>query len=112
MKERRKSPLGDSGHVLNDKDDVTQLLILRFQQLLSEGLLSPGTKLPPERELAANFGVARSSLRPALKVLEIMGVITQKVGDGSYLNRDASSVLAVPMEFSFSSTTLRFTNSP
>jgi GntR family transcriptional repressor for pyruvate dehydrogenase complex len=101
MKERRKSPLGDSGHVLNDKDDVTQLLILRFQQLLSEGLLSPGTKLPPERELAANFGVARSSLRPALKVLEIMGVITQKVGDGSYLNRDASSVLAVPMEFLF-----------
>jgi GntR family transcriptional regulator, transcriptional repressor for pyruvate dehydrogenase complex len=101
MKERRKSPLGDSGHILNEKEDVTQLLILRFQQLLSEGLLSPGTKLPPERELAANFGVARSSLRPALKVLEIMGVITQKVGDGSYLNKDASSVLAVPMEFLF-----------
>jgi GntR family transcriptional repressor for pyruvate dehydrogenase complex len=101
MKERRKSLLAGSGHVLNDKEDVTQLLILRFQQLLSDGLLSPGTKLPPERELAANFGVARSSLRPALKVLEIMGVITQKVGDGSYLNKDASSVLAVPMEFLF-----------
>jgi GntR family transcriptional repressor for pyruvate dehydrogenase complex len=101
MRQRRESPLGDSGHVLNEKEDVTQLLILRFQQLLSEGLLSPGTKLPPERELAANFGVARSSLRPALKVLEIMGVITQKVGDGSYLNKDASSVLAVPMEFLF-----------
>jgi GntR family transcriptional repressor for pyruvate dehydrogenase complex len=101
MKERRKSPLGNSEHVLNDKEDVTQLLILRFQQLLSEGVLTPGTKLPSERELAANFGVARSSLRPALKVLEIMGVITQKVGDGSYLNQDASSVLAVPMEFLF-----------
>lgn len=101
MKQRRNSPLGDSGHVLSEKEDVTQLLILRFQQLLSEGLLSPGTKLPPERELAADFGVARSSLRPALKVLEIMGVITQKVGDGSYLNKDASSVLAVPMEFLF-----------
>jgi GntR family transcriptional regulator, transcriptional repressor for pyruvate dehydrogenase complex len=101
MKVRQKSLLTDGGHVLNDKEDVTQLLILRFQQLLSEGLLAPGTKLPPERELAANFGVARSSLRPALKVLEIMGVITQKVGDGSYLNKDASSVLAVPMEFLF-----------
>jgi GntR family transcriptional regulator, transcriptional repressor for pyruvate dehydrogenase complex len=101
MKERRRAPLGDHGHVLNEKEDVTQLLILRFQQLLSDGLLAPGTKLPPERELAANFGVARSSLRPALKVLEIMGVITQKVGDGSYLNNDASSVLAVPMEFLF-----------
>jgi GntR family transcriptional repressor for pyruvate dehydrogenase complex len=99
MKARAKALLSESGHVLNDKEDVTQLLILRFQQLLSEGLLSPGTKLPPERELAASFGVARSSLRPALKVLEIMGVITQKVGDGSYLNKDASSVLAVPMEF-------------
>ena len=101
MRETGRSALGDVGHVLNDKEDVTQLLILRFQQLLSDGLLSPGTKLPPERELAASFGVARSSLRPALKVLEIMGVITQKVGDGSYLNKDASSVLAVPMEFLF-----------
>lgn len=101
MNGRRKSPLGDSEHILGTKEDVTHLLILRFQQLLSDGVLSPGTKLPSERELAANFGVARSSLRQALKVLEIMGVITQKVGDGSYLNKDASSVLAVPMEFLF-----------
>jgi len=101
MQEGRKSKLANIGSILADRDDVTHLLILRFQQLLSDGLLSPGTKLPPERELAANFGIARSSLRPALKVLEIMGVITQKVGDGSYLNKDASSVLAVPMEFLF-----------
>ena len=101
MDGRRKSPIGASEHILRNKDDVTHLLILRFQQLLSDGVLAPGTKLPSERELAANFGVARSSLRQALKVLEIMGVITQKVGDGSYLNNDASSVLAVPMEFLF-----------
>jgi GntR family transcriptional repressor for pyruvate dehydrogenase complex len=102
MKVRRPSPaLSSSQHVLDDKEDVTHLLILRFQQMMSDGVLRPGTKLPPERELAAHFKVARSSLRPALKVLEIMGVIQQKVGDGSYLNRDASSVLAVPMEFLF-----------
>lgn len=90
-----------ANHTLNGKEDVTHLLILRFQEMLSEGVLAPGTKLPPERELAAHFKVARSSLRQALKVLEIMGVITQKIGDGSYLNRDASSVLSVPMEFLF-----------
>lgn len=100
MHNPRKSQLV-AGHMLADREDVTHLLILRFQQLLSDGLLAPGTRLPPERELAAHFGVARSSLRPALKVLEVMGVITQKVGDGSYLNNDASSVLAVPMEFLF-----------
>lgn len=102
MNNRRANPvLNAFEHVLDDKEDVTHLLILRFQQMMSDGVLRPGTKLPPERELAAYFKVARSSLRPALKVLEIMGVIKQKVGDGSYLNRDASSVLAVPMEFLF-----------
>jgi GntR family transcriptional regulator, transcriptional repressor for pyruvate dehydrogenase complex len=84
-----------------ERSDVTHLLIGRFQELLSNGLLLPGARLPSERELAKNFGVARSSLRQALKVLDIMGVITQKVGDGSYLNKDASHVLSVPMEFLF-----------
>ena len=83
------------------KEDVTYLLILRFQEMLREGLLKQGSRLPPERELAAHFKVARSSLRQALKVLEIMGVITQRVGDGSYLNTDTSDVLSVPMEFLF-----------
>jgi GntR family transcriptional repressor for pyruvate dehydrogenase complex len=102
MNARRVVPiLSTSQHVLDTKEDVTHLLILRFQQMMSTGVLRPGTKLPPERELAAHFKVARSSLRPALKVLEIMGVIQQRVGDGSYLNRDASSVLTVPMEFLF-----------
>lgn len=101
MNRRRSLRLTASEDTLKNKDDVTHLLILRFQKMLSDGVLSPGTKLPPERDLAAHFKVARSSLRQALKVLEIMGVITQKVGDGSYLNRDASSVLAVPMDFLF-----------
>lgn len=86
---------------LDSKEDLTHLLILRFQQMMSDGVLKPGTKLPSERELAAHFRVARSTLRPALKVLEMMGVIKQKIGDGSYLNQDASSVLAMPMEFLF-----------
>jgi len=85
MNNRRALQMTTAKQVLDNKDDVTHLLILRFQQLLSDGVLTPGTKLPPERELAAHFKVARSSLRQALKVLEIMGVITQKVGDGSYL---------------------------
>ena len=80
MNRRRLPRLTTAKDILNDKGDVTHLLILRFQQMLADGVLSPGTKLPPERELAAHFKVARSSLRQALKVLEIMGVITQKVG--------------------------------
>ena len=83
------------------KDDVTQTLIVRFQEMLREGVLTQGARLPSERELATHFNVARSSLRQALKVLEILGVITQRVGDGSYLSADASAVMSVPMEFLF-----------
>ena len=87
--------------VLPGKDDVTQSLIQQFQQMLRERRFTQGDRLPPERELAAHFNVARSSLRQALKVLEILGVITQRVGDGSYLNSDAVALLSVPLEFLF-----------
>ncbi len=81
------------------KEDVTTKLIARFKRLISEGVLIPGCRLPGERELAQHFGVARSSLRQALKVLEIMGVISQRVGDGTYLNAGAASIMAEPLEF-------------
>ena len=98
---RRRVSSGPSILAAAGKEDVTQMLVQRFQQMLRDGLISQGNRLPPERELATHFKVARSSLRQALKVLEIMGVITQRVGDGSYLNADTSSVLSVPMEFLF-----------
>lgn len=81
------------------KEDVTVKLIAVFKQLIAEGTLEPGGRLPAERELAENFGVSRSSLRQALKVLEIMGVISQRVGDGTYLNTGADTILREPMEF-------------
>ncbi|MFN7939008.1 MAG: FadR/GntR family transcriptional regulator [Bryobacteraceae bacterium] len=81
------------------KEDVTVKLIAVFKSLISEGTLAPGGRLPAERELAASFGVSRNSLRQALKVLEIMGVISQRVGDGTYLNSGAQAILGEPMEF-------------
>src|SRR5215470_2253663 len=81
------------------KEDVTGTLIGVFKRLISEGSLAPGHRLPSERELAERFEVSRSSLRQALKVLEIMGVISQRVGDGTYLNAAAPTLLGEPMAF-------------
>lgn len=81
------------------KYDVTGRLISVFKNLISEGALIPGGRLPAERDLADTFGVSRSSLRQALKVLETMGVISQRVGDGTYLNAGAPSILSESMEF-------------
>lgn len=79
--------------------DLTSSLLALFKRLIAEGVLSPGDRLPPERELAEMVGVSRSSLRQALKVLETMGVISQRVGSGTRLNPAAASILAEPLQF-------------
>ena len=76
----------------NSDDRVTARLVSDVKQMIASGVLAPGSKLPPERELAKNFGVNRASLRQVLKVLEIMGVLSQRVGDGTYLNDSAESI--------------------
>jgi GntR family transcriptional repressor for pyruvate dehydrogenase complex len=79
--------------------DITVRLISRFKVLISDGTFPLGSKLPPERELARKFGVNRASLRQALKVMQLMGVASQRVGDGTYLSRDAAHILREPIEF-------------
>lgn len=81
------------------KEDLTARLLATFKQLISEGTLAPGSRLPAERELASSLKVSRGSLRQVLKMLEVMGVVSQRVGDGTYLNAAAPSILAEPMEF-------------
>src|SRR5215472_4028275 len=78
---------------------VTARLLADIKLMMFTGELAPGSKLPPERELAKKFGVNRGSLRQVLKVLEIMGVLTQRVGDGTYLNASAETILNEPLDF-------------
>lgn len=42
--------------------------------------LERGAVLPPERELIAEFGVGRNTLREALRLLEVQGIVTVKTG--------------------------------
>ena len=81
------------------KDDLSSKLLATFKQLISDGAIVPGGRLPPEREMASSLKVSRGSLRQVLKMLEIMGVVSQRVGDGTYLNAAAPAILAEPMEF-------------
>ncbi len=78
---------------------LTARILEKIKRLIATGTVSPGEKFPPERELAKEFGVNRASLRQALKVLEIMGVLTQRVGDGTYLSASAELTLKEPLDF-------------
>ncbi|OEV13632.1 FadR/GntR family transcriptional regulator [Streptomyces nanshensis] len=50
--------------------------------------LSAGDRLPPERELAQRLGVSRSSVKQAVVVLEVQGLVETRHGGGTYLVRD------------------------
>lgn len=78
---------------------ITAKLIGRIKEMIATGTIAPGSKFPPERELAKGFGVNRASVRQALKVLEIMGVLSQHVGDGTYLSASAETILNEPIDF-------------
>lgn len=54
----------------------------RIESDLLAGTLGPGDRLPPERELASQLSVGRSSVREALRVLEVMGLIRTGTGSG------------------------------
>ncbi len=78
---------------------VTATLISEFKKQIVSGAIVPGAKFPPERELAKTFRVSRASMGQALKALENMGVLSQKVGDGTYLSNSAETLLREPLDF-------------
>jgi GntR family transcriptional regulator, transcriptional repressor for pyruvate dehydrogenase complex len=52
----------------------------RIREQLALGVLKPGDKLPPERELAQQLGVSRNVLREALRSLEMAGILKLRKG--------------------------------
>lgn len=59
-----------------------RVVLEKIETDLLDGTLQPGDRLAPERELATSLGVGRSSVREALRVLEVMGLIRTATGSG------------------------------
>ena len=74
------------------EDIVTQIL-----QLMSDGNLTAGSRLPSERELASRLGVSRPSVREAMRQLELMGVIESRQGSGAFVKEVSDEDLVQPL---------------
>jgi DNA-binding FadR family transcriptional regulator len=67
---------------MTDTARAWRVVLERIETDLLDGRLQPGDRLPPERELASMLGVGRSSVREAVRVLEVMGLIRTGTGSG------------------------------
>ncbi|MET8980038.1 FadR/GntR family transcriptional regulator [Streptomyces sp. NPDC004539] len=72
---------------------LTDKAIAQIRELIRTGALPPGSKLPPEPELAAQLGLSRNLAREAVKVLAVARVLEVRRGDGTYVTSLQPSLL-------------------
>src|SRR5580692_8040816 len=82
-----------------NKISISEEIAQQILDLISSGHLTPGQRLPSERELCKTFGAARSSLREALRCLSIIGVLNARVGEGTSVASDGGKFLGKIMEW-------------
>ncbi|GAG33121.1 unnamed protein product, partial [marine sediment metagenome] len=68
-------------------------IVEQIRNLIKEGKLKAGDKLPPEHVLAMNFGTSRPSVREALSALEILGITESRGGKGNFIKDKSMSSL-------------------
>lgn len=67
------------------KESVVQSVINCLTDAMRNKELKPGDRIPPEPDLALSMGVARSSVREAIKILSYLGVLESKRSEGTFV---------------------------
>jgi GntR family transcriptional repressor for pyruvate dehydrogenase complex len=78
---------------------VTDEAIVRIKQMIVDGELGPGDRLPKEADLADRLGLSRNSLREAVKALSLIHVLDVRQGDGTYVTSLEPRLLLDAMSF-------------
>jgi GntR family transcriptional repressor for pyruvate dehydrogenase complex len=76
---------------------ISEEIVEQIKDLISDGHLKPGERIPSERDLAEMLGVSRPSVREAVMVLEAMGLVESRQGGGTYVRSLTASALADPL---------------
>lgn len=78
---------------------VSELVVQRVLDLIKNGQLTPGEKLPSERDLTVILEVSRPTVREALRALSILGVLEIRHGGGVFVSSLEASELLNPLDF-------------
>lgn len=80
-----------------DQDDLPAMTASAIHAALMEairkGRYLPGSQLPNERKLAETFGASRQQVRDALLILNEAGLISRKIGSGTWLSEDVAQII-------------------
>ena len=71
---------------IKQKANLSQQVLENIKDSIMEGSLRPGDKLPALSEIAVKMGVGISSVREAVKMLEILDILETKQGDGTFVS--------------------------
>jgi GntR family transcriptional regulator, transcriptional repressor for pyruvate dehydrogenase complex len=77
----------------------SEVVVDGIKRMIMSGALSPGDRLPIEKDLGAQLGVSRSSLREGVRALVIAGVLETRQGDGTYVTALDPGRLLSPIGF-------------
>lgn len=77
---------------------ISDVIVEQLESMILEGSFSAGQKLPPERELAAQFAVSRPSIREAIQKLVARGVLFSRHGGGTYVSDQLGSAFTDPLQ--------------
>ena len=81
------------------KESVVQSVINRLTDAMRSKELQPGDKIPTEPELSESLGVARSSVREAIKILTYLGVLESKRSEGTFVCSGYKESMIDPMVY-------------
>ena len=76
---------------------IYEEIVRQVRQLIAEGRLKSGDRLPPERDLAEKFMVSRTSVREALRALQSRGLIEIRAGEGAFVRDVSVEALIEPL---------------
>ncbi|MCT8977666.1 FadR family transcriptional regulator [Clostridium sp. CX1] len=76
-------------------------VIEQIKDMIAKGILKKGDKLPSERELVDHLQVSRTSIREALRALQIMGLIECRQGEGNFISQSFEHSFFEPLSIMF-----------
>lgn len=95
------SPPSLSGLTTIEKASVKDQTLEQLKNYILSGAVRLGERLPSERALADALGVGRYSVREALKVLEAVGLVESRVGEGTFLTTNTGASFGRILGLSF-----------